>query len=59
MKKIGFDKFKDYQVEAILFNIAYFMWELEDYEKAYQYLNVAERFIQPTEPVLERLGKDT
>lgn len=47
MREIGFEKFRDYQVEGILFNLAYFMWELEDFENAYQYLKVAEQFIQP------------
>ena len=50
MEEIGFDKFKDYEVQAILFNLAYFMWELEDLEIACRYLTVAERYIRPTEP---------
>lgn len=49
MKEIGFDKFKDYEVQAILFNLAYFMWELEDFENAFRYLTVAEQYVQPTE----------
>ncbi len=49
MEAIGFEKFRDYQVEAILLNLNQFMWELEDFEKAFQYLSVAERFIQPSE----------
>ncbi len=50
MRQIGFDKFKDYEVQAILFNLAWFMWELEDFENAFRYLTVAEQFVQPTEP---------
>ena len=49
MEAIGFEKFRDYQVEAILLNLSQFMWGLEDFEKAYHFLTVAERFIQPTE----------
>lgn len=50
MRSIGFEKFSDYEVEGILFSLAYFMWELEDFEKAYQYLTVAEQFIRPDRP---------
>ncbi|WP_421796587.1 hypothetical protein [Haliscomenobacter sp.] len=48
MRAIGFEKFKDYGVDAILFNLNHFMWELGDFEQAFQYLSVEERFIQPT-----------
>ncbi len=50
MGELGFERFKDYQAEAILFNLAYFMWELEDFENAFRYLTVAEQFIKPNEP---------
>lgn len=49
MQAIGFEKFKDYNVAAILFNLNQFMWELGDFDQAFQYLNVAEQFIEPTE----------
>lgn len=49
MKAIGFEKFKDYNVVAILFNLNQFMWELGDFDQAFQYLRVAEQFIQSTE----------
>jgi hypothetical protein len=49
LEEIGFGKFKDYEVQAILFNLAWFMWQLEDYENAYRYLSQAERFVQPNE----------
>jgi hypothetical protein len=48
MRAIGFEKFRDYGVDAILFNLNHFMWELGDFEQAFQYLSVEERFIQPT-----------
>lgn len=50
MEEIGLSKFRDYQVEAILFNLAWFMWELEDFEKGFRYLTEAERFVHPDEP---------
>lgn len=49
MKAIGFAKFKDYNVVAILFNLNQFMWELGDFDQAFQYLSVAEQFIEATE----------
>lgn len=48
MKTMGFEKFKDYNVVAILFNLNQFMWELGDVDQAFQYLRVAEQFIEPT-----------
>lgn len=50
MGEIGFEQFKAYEAQAILFDLASFMWELEDFEHAYQYLTVAERFVTPDEP---------
>ncbi len=50
MSDLGLDKFKDYQVDGIMFNLAYFMWELEDFENAYHYLSVAEKYIYADEP---------
>lgn len=49
MKTLGFEKFKDYNVVAILFNLNQFMWDLGDFDQAFQYLRVAEQFIEPTE----------
>lgn len=48
MQAIGFEKFRDYGVDAILFNLNHFMWELGDFDQAFQYLSIEERFIQPT-----------
>lgn len=48
MEELGFDQFRDYGAEQILYHLSRFMWDLEDYEKAFQYLQVAERYIQPT-----------
>ncbi len=47
MEELGFDKFKDYNIARILYHSGRHMYELEDFEKALQYLSVAERFIQP------------
>ncbi len=49
MKEIGFDQFKNYYIENQLFYFGKFMWELEDYEQAYIYLSIAEKYIKPTE----------
>lgn len=49
MKTLGFEKFKDYNVVAILFNLNQFMWELGDFDQAFQYLRVAEQFIEASE----------
>lgn len=46
MQSIGFEKFRDYDIDRILLDMAMFMWDLEDYEKAVGYLSVAEKFIK-------------
>jgi hypothetical protein len=48
LQSIGFEKFRDYNVAGILFNFSKFLWDLGDLDKAYQYLSIAERFIEPT-----------
>lgn len=48
MERLGFEKFRDYHIEAILNHLGGFMLELNDHERARQYLLVAERFIEPT-----------
>ncbi|MEZ4960345.1 MAG: hypothetical protein R2830_11060 [Saprospiraceae bacterium] len=48
MEAIGFDKFRDYNIARMLFHLGRFMYQLEDMEKALQYLLVAERYIQPS-----------
>lgn len=49
IEAIGFEKFRDYGLAGILLDLTNFMWELEDFEKAFRYLSVAERFVEPTE----------
>lgn len=49
INEIGIEKFSDYNGEGILLQAAQFMWELEDYEKAFIYLTQAEKLIRPTE----------
>ncbi|MBL7805543.1 MAG: helix-turn-helix transcriptional regulator [Saprospiraceae bacterium] len=48
-KNIGFVQFQDYDVSRLLFHLSRFMYDLDDFDKALEYLNVAERFIQPVE----------
>jgi two-component sensor histidine kinase len=48
MERLGFERFKAYNVPDILFNMSQFMYRMGDNEKAFQYLKVAERFVQPT-----------
>ena len=49
MEAFGFEQFKDYSVLIMLFQSGEFMYQLGDYDKALQFLLVAERFIEPTE----------
>lgn len=49
MEAIGFDRFKDYSAVIMMFHSGEFMYELDDFEKALQFLFIAERFIEPTE----------
>lgn len=46
MEELGFEQFKDYQLESMLWDMSQFMYGLEDLEKMFEYLSVAERFIQ-------------
>jgi len=48
LQRVGFEKFKDYNVAGLLFNFGKCLWDLGDLDKAYQYLSIAERFIEPT-----------
>ncbi|HNM27636.1 MAG TPA: hypothetical protein PKL15_19460, partial [Saprospiraceae bacterium] len=48
-KNIGFERFQDYDISRLLFHLSRFMYDLDDFDKALEYLNVAERFIQPVE----------
>ena len=50
MKEAGFEKFRDYPLVWMLYHNGRFMYELGDLDKALQFLNVAEQFIEPTEP---------
>lgn len=49
MKKVGFDQFRDYHPDALLFRLGKFLWNLGDHEKAFEYFVLAERYVQPTE----------
>ncbi|MCK6692633.1 MAG: hypothetical protein L6Q97_11080, partial [Thermoanaerobaculia bacterium] len=49
MERLGFEQFRDYGYEFILRCCIKFMWEMEDFEEAYQYLTVAERVISPSQ----------
>ncbi|MEL1245945.1 hypothetical protein AAEO56_16855 [Flavobacterium sp. DGU11] len=49
MQAIGFEKFRDYYIDNMMLNIAMYMWDMEDFEKAFRYLSIAERFINKTE----------
>lgn len=49
MEKIGFDQFRDYHPDALLFRLGKFLWNLGDHEKAFEYFTLAERYAQPTE----------
>lgn len=49
MEKLGFEQFRDYQPDALLYHLGKFIWDLDDREKAVQFFTVAERFAQPTE----------
>ncbi|MEA5404140.1 hypothetical protein VB776_14510 [Arcicella sp. DC2W] len=48
LQRVGFEKFKDYNVAGLLFDFGKCLWDLGDLDKAYQYLSIAERFIEPT-----------
>jgi hypothetical protein len=47
MEELGLDKFKDYYIDLFLYRFAKFMWDLEDYEKAFSFLQLAEHYISP------------
>lgn len=49
MEAFGFEEFKDYSVLMMMFQSGEFMYQLGDYDKALQFLLVAERFIEPDE----------
>lgn len=49
MEELGFERFEDYQLDGILFELGQFMYTLEDLKKMFIYLSVAERFIHFTE----------
>lgn len=46
MKELGFERFKDYDVAKILKHDGMILYDLEDFEKALEYLQVAEKFIR-------------
>ena len=48
MEALGFEQFREYDIARILFHSGSFMFNLDDFEKALQFLGAAEKFIQPT-----------
>ncbi len=46
LETIGFDKFRDYCIEIILFQLSSYLWDFGDLETAQKYLFVAERFAE-------------
>lgn len=49
IEAIGPEQFKDYYIDEILFNMATFMWDMGDFQKCLNYLQVAEQFTTTTE----------
>ncbi len=49
LQNIGLERFQDYDIGRMLFHLSRFMYDLDDFDKALEYLRGAERFIQPTE----------
>lgn len=49
IKQVGFKEFKDYPIDFYLYRFSKFMWDLEDYEKAFNFLTLAEKHITPTQ----------
>lgn len=47
MRTIGFEKFKPYALDVLLYNLAEFMWNLKDFETSFLYLSIAEKYIKP------------
>lgn len=48
MEELGFEKFRDFDIARMLFHSGWFMYDLDDFEKALQCLTVAEHFVEPT-----------
>lgn len=48
LQEIGFEKCRDYNIASILFDFSKCLWDLGDFDKAYLYLRIAERYIEPT-----------
>ncbi|NBA74720.1 hypothetical protein GOQ04_04140 [Emticicia sp. ODNR4P] len=48
LKELGFEKCRDYNIASILFDFSKCLWDLGDFDKAYLYLRIAERYIEPT-----------
>ncbi len=49
MKAVGLDRFRDFDVPWLMYHDGRFMYQLEDFDKALQYLTAAEPFLRPTE----------
>ncbi|MCC7245791.1 MAG: hypothetical protein IT269_08940 [Saprospiraceae bacterium] len=49
MKQLGFHRFEDYHVDAILYELGQFMYMLDDIEQMFNYLSIAEQHIHYTE----------
>lgn len=48
LQELGFEKCRDYNIASILFDFSKCLWDLGDFDKAYLYLRIAERYIEPT-----------
>lgn len=45
MEELGLERFRDYDVADLMYHGAQFMYDLEDYDKALQFLHAGERFL--------------
>jgi hypothetical protein len=48
MEELGFEKFTDFDLPWLMYHNGRFMYQLEDYDRALQFLRVGERFIEPS-----------
>ncbi len=49
IQKNGFEEFKTYNIDRILYHDAKLLYEIGDYDKALQFFHMAEEFIYPTD----------
>jgi hypothetical protein len=48
MEQLGFERFQRFDLPTLLFFMAKFMNSIDDEDKAFQYLSVAEQYVKPT-----------